>query len=121
MNLVAGKSGGGCVIVTPKFETDSEDASEAPRLLSILRQGTIVRGLVGPEPVTVLVATGLTGDSANVLYKTEAGVFGDSIAFANDVDRHATNEATRCARASSVLDELPVWKSIVIPLNVRAV
>lgn len=62
------------------------DTGESP-LLRVVRQGAVLRGLVGPEPVTIMVVARLTDDSANVVYKTEAGGLGERMVFASDLPR----------------------------------
>ncbi len=55
------------------------------RLLEVVRQGAILRGLAGPDPVTIIMAVRLTDDSANVVYRTEAGALGERMVFASDL------------------------------------
>src|SRR5665647_2168496 len=54
-------------------------------ILDVVRQGATLRGLVGPEPVLIVVAARLTDDSVNVVYRTEAGTLGERIVFATDL------------------------------------
>jgi len=57
----------------------------AKGLLDIVRQGAVLRGLAGPEPATVMVVIRLTDDSANVVFRTEAGGLGERMVFAADL------------------------------------
>ena len=57
----------------------------AAELFDVLRDGAVLRGLAGPDPVTVLSVTRLTDDSANVIYRTESGGLGERMVFASDL------------------------------------
>src|SRR5665647_995483 len=62
-------------------------------ILDVVRQGATLRGLVGPEPVLIVVAARLTDDSVNVVYRTEAGTLGERIVFATDLPNIQAIEA----------------------------
>ncbi len=53
----------------------------------------MLRGLAGPEPATVVVATRLTDDSVNVVYRTETGTLAERMVFASDLPRLIPVEA----------------------------
>jgi len=63
----------------------SESGSEGSPLLSVVQAGASIRGLLGQEPVTIINVTRLTDDSANVVYRTEAGALGERMVFAHDL------------------------------------
>jgi hypothetical protein len=79
------------VAVTPDEDTDAHDAKVD--LLEVVRQGAVLRGLAGPEPVTVVVVTRLTDDSVNVVYRTESGALAERMVFAADLARLTAVEA----------------------------
>ena len=56
-----------------------------PGLFEVVRKGAVLRGLAGPDPVTVADVTRLTDDSANVIYRTESGGLGERMVFADDL------------------------------------
>jgi len=62
-------------------------------ILEGVRQGATLRGLVGPEPVLIMLAVRLTDDSVNVVYRTEAGNLGERIVFATDLPNIQAVEA----------------------------
>ncbi len=57
---------------------------DAP-LLTVVREGALLRGLAGPDPVKIVAVTRLTNDSANVVYRTESGGLGERMVFAADL------------------------------------
>ena len=59
--------------------------SGKPGLFDVVQNGAVLKGLVGPEPVTVLAVTRLTDDSASVVYRTESGSPGERMVFAHDL------------------------------------
>jgi len=71
--------------------THAAAASGSPRerrqLLDVVRSGAVLRGLAGPEPVTVVIAARLTDDAANVVYRTESGTLAERMVFATDLPR----------------------------------
>ena len=64
---------------------ETESSMEQPSILDVVCQGSTLLGLVGPEPVQIIVAARLTDDSVNVVYRTEAGTLGERIVFATDL------------------------------------
>lgn len=73
------------------MNTPPEDEN-AP-LLSVVREGAVLRGLAGPEPVKIVAVTRLTDDSANVIYRTEVGRLGERMVFAADLPGLSSVEA----------------------------
>ena len=65
--------------------TSADHSSNDAGLLEILRDGAVVRGLVGSDPVTILATRRLTEDSVSVVYRTEAGLPGERMVFAHDL------------------------------------
>jgi len=64
---------------------ETEPESGADRTLGdLLRQGAVLRGLVGPDLVTVVNSTRLTDESFSVVYRAESGALGERIVFASD-------------------------------------
>ena len=61
---------------SPRSSADSTPEDRSPNLLDVLRVGAVLRGLVGPAPVTVVSVTRHTDDSASLVYRTEAGIAG---------------------------------------------
>ncbi len=70
-----------------------DSTASVPSLLDVVRQGTTLRGLVGPQPVTIVAAIRLTDDSANVIYRTESGTVAERMVFAADLHRLTPVEA----------------------------
>src|SRR5690349_13565243 len=66
-------------------EEGDQGESVQAALFEILRRGAVVRGLAGPGPVQIRDVERLTDDSANVTYRTEAGVLAERMVFASDV------------------------------------
>src|SRR3954470_3854325 len=64
---------------------DDALSGAAGGLLQVLRAGAVVRGLAGPEPVTVVAVDRLTDDAANVAYRTESGALAERVIFASDL------------------------------------
>ena len=56
-----------------------------PGLFDVVREGAVLRGLVGADPVEVLSVRRLTDDSANVVYRTESGGLGERMVFTADL------------------------------------
>src|SRR3954454_1558233 len=54
-------------------------------LLQVLRPGAVLRGLAGPEPVTIVAVDRLTDDAANVAYRTESGGLAERMVFADQL------------------------------------
>ena len=73
------------------MNTPPEDEN-AP-LLSVVREGAVLRGLAGPEPVKIVAVTRLTDDSAKVIYRTEVGRLGERMVFAADLPGLSSVEA----------------------------
>ena len=66
-------------------EADAEAESGADRTLGdLLRQGAVLRGLVGPALVMVVNGTQITDESFSVVYRAESGALGERIVFASD-------------------------------------
>ena len=68
-------------------------AEESAPLPNVVRQGAVLRGLAGPEPVTVVAVTRLTDDSVNVVYRTETGAMAERMVFATDLPQLTAVEA----------------------------
>src|SRR3954453_15723619 len=51
-------------------------------LLEVVRPGAVLRGLAGPEPVTIVAVDRLTDDAANVAYRTKSGALAERRVFA---------------------------------------
>ena len=90
------------IATSREFDADSPSerpgtAPPAPRdsgaLLDVVRQGAVLRGLAGPEPVTVVVVTRLTDDAVNVVYRTESGTLAERMVFATGLARLTVVEA----------------------------
>src|SRR4051794_11892572 len=54
-------------------------------LLQVLRPGAVLRGLAGPEPVTIVAVDRLTDDAVNVAYRTESGGLAERKVFAGQL------------------------------------
>jgi superfamily II DNA or RNA helicase len=67
--------------------------SEAGDPMEVLRVDAVLKGLVGPEPVTVVGVNRLTDESANIVYRTEQGTFGERMVFASDLSLITTVDA----------------------------
>lgn len=65
--------------------TQQVQASSRPSIFNVLQVGASIAGLAGPEPVKILAVERLTDDSANVLYRTDAGP-AERIVFANQLE-----------------------------------
>lgn len=80
---------------SPTSTNHGETVSSVERatILDVVRQGATLLGLVGPEPVQIVVAARLTDDSVNVVYRTEAGTLGERIVFATDLPNIQAIEA----------------------------
>jgi superfamily II DNA or RNA helicase len=63
--------------------TDTQPGEET--LFAVVRDGAVLRGLAGPDPVTIVSVTRLTDDSANVVYRTESGGLGERMVFSTDL------------------------------------
>jgi superfamily II DNA or RNA helicase len=63
----------------------SEPLRGPRQLLDVVRSGAVLRGLAGPEPVTVVMVARLTDDAANVVYRTESGTLAERMVFATDL------------------------------------
>lgn len=70
-----------------------EEPANDAALLAIVQPGAVLKGLVGPDPITVVSVTRLTDDSANVVYRTEQGTLGERMVFATDLPLISTVEA----------------------------
>jgi superfamily II DNA or RNA helicase len=66
---------------------------EAAPLLAVVRPGAVLRGLAGPQPVTVVTVDRLTDDSANIIYRTETGHLAERMVFATDLSQLTAVEA----------------------------
>ena len=55
------------------------------RLLDVVREGCLLRGLAGSQPVRVVAVHRLTDDSLNVVYRNEAGGLAERMVFAADL------------------------------------
>ena len=64
---------------------DQEAEESISALFQSLRPGAVLRGLAGPEPVVILNVDRLTDDSANVVFRTEAGSLGERMVFASEL------------------------------------
>lgn len=71
----------------------SEESVKDDALLAVVQSGAVLRGLVGPDPITVVSVVRLTNDSANVVYRTEQGTLGERIVFATDLSTISMVEA----------------------------
>jgi len=80
---------------SPTNDDHSESGSSVDQgsILDVIRQGATLRGLVGPEPIAIMLVTRLTDDSVNVVYRTEEGSLGERIAFATDLPNIQAVEA----------------------------
>lgn len=56
--------------------------------LSEITKGVCVKGLIGPQPVTVVAVDRHGPGTVSVVYKTEQGVFGETMAYAFDAERY---------------------------------
>jgi superfamily II DNA or RNA helicase len=70
---------------TSANDGETESSVDRPSIMDVVRQGATLLGLVGPEPVQIIVAARLDDDSVNVVYRTEAGILGERIVFATDL------------------------------------
>lgn len=70
-----------------------EAEDEAATLLAVVRPGAVLRGLAGPQPVTVVTVDRLTDDSANIIYRTETGHLAERMVFAADLPQLTAVEA----------------------------
>lgn len=61
--------------------------------LDVVQKDAVLKGLVGPEPVTVVSVSRLTDESANIVYRTEQGTFGERMVFASDLPLITTVDA----------------------------
>ncbi len=59
------------------------DGAGESQLLEVVRPGAVLRGLAGPEPVTIVAVDRLTDDSANVAYRTESGALAERMVFSS--------------------------------------
>lgn len=59
---------------------------QAASLFDLIKVGATVTGLAGPDPVKIVAVERLTDDSANVAYRTDAGL-GEKIVFANAISQ----------------------------------
>src|SRR3954469_22737281 len=64
---------------------DDALSGAASGVLEVIRPGAVLRGLAGPEPVTVVAVDRLTDDSANVAYRTESGALAERMVFSSDL------------------------------------
>lgn len=69
--------------------TDGGAAAAGRSLFDVVQVGAMVTGLAGPDPVKIIGVERLTDDSANVLYRSEAGL-AERIVFANQADHIRT-------------------------------
>ncbi len=65
--------------------TSGGNVTASDSLLEVLRAGAVFKGLVGSDPVTIVSVVRLTDDSANVVYRTEAGNLGERMVFSADL------------------------------------
>jgi superfamily II DNA or RNA helicase len=77
----------------PTEDVDMIARGDKGGLVKVVRQGAVLRGLAGPEPVTVVVVARLTDDSVNVVYRTETGALAERMVFAADLARLTAVEA----------------------------
>lgn len=88
--MTSGESVGSAV---SEDATDVSDVASVRPLLEVVHAGATLKGLAGPDPVTVVSVTRHTDDSASVVFRTEAGTLGERMVFAADVPLLVTVEA----------------------------